>query len=500
MGIDVMKTFVYEQLQVLTAVADLLYALNIAGIRYCHWKSNLRLEAGLNGRTDLDLLVDSTQQTRFQQILCQHQIKALHAAPGKDYPGIENYLGFDALSGSLFHLHVHYQLILGEQYVKNYHLPIEEQVFDSVCLPQGVLIPASAMELIILCLRALLKYRDRDVIKDIFSIRTPGIPTDIAQEIDWLWQQTTAAEISETLRAINIISEEVIFDFLRTVQSGERDGWQLYRLRQQVRKALKPFQRYSRLQAASIYFLQLWRQRQGSPPRKMTLANGGRSLAFIGADGAGKSTMCQLITDWLRWKLDVQFYYLGSKQPSRRSQLLYLLFRAARRSQRTIAGWLGEESLPCKWLLKLRKYLRYSHHLSIGRDRLRRYEDSRVKAETAVVIYDRYPLAAVLDGPKIALNGQATSVEQAFAAAEQKIYDQIDPPQYFLLLRVRPEVSLQRKPDHSRTAVTAKANYLAKFASELQANSDEIDLFTIDANLPFAEVERQLKTAVWQVL
>jgi hypothetical protein len=190
MRIDAMSAFTYEKVQALTAVAQLFFALNQAGVRYCHWKSNIRLAEGLNGRTDLDLLVDPQHRVLFCQILCQHQIKALLPAPNKEYPGIENHLGFDPETGKLFHLHVHYQLVLGEQFVKNYHLPIEEQIYASVCLPQGVLVPSPAVELVILCLRALLKYRDRDVVKDIIAVRSPGLPAHIRQEIGWLWQQT----------------------------------------------------------------------------------------------------------------------------------------------------------------------------------------------------------------------------------------------------------------------------------------------------------------------
>jgi len=500
MRINVMATFTYEKVQALATVTRLFFALNEAGVRYCHWKSNVRLAEALNGRTDLDLLVDPQHRDRFCAILSQYEVKPLLAAPGKAYPGIENYLGYDAASGRLFHLHVHYQLVLGEQYVKNYHLPIEEQIFASVCLPQGVLVPDPALELVILCLRALLKYRDRDVVKDILSIRSPGLPIHVRQEIVWLWQQTTPEKITEAVQQVNLVSEAVIFSFLRMVQAMTRDGWQLFWLRWRVRWALRPYQRHSRLWASLIYFRELWRQRQTGPSRKMKLAGGGRTLAFIGADGAGKSTMCQRITDWLSWKLDVRLYYLGSKQPSWRSKLLYLLFRAARRGQRAVASRLGQGSLLSRWLVQLRQILRYSHHLSIGRDRLRRYRESRSKAATAVVIYDRYPLATLLDGPKIYLNGHANRVGRVFAAAEQGIYRQISPPRHYLLLNVSPEVSLQRKPDHDPTAVTAKAQFLTQFAAEMEGNDAKVNLLTINADLPFAEVEHQLKTAVWQVL
>ena len=165
----------------LGSLSRLFHDLNEASIRYCHWKSNLRLPEAMQGETDLDLLVDRKHSEDFRRILYQHDIKPCMAAREMRYPALEDYLGFDQTSGKLFHLHVHYQLVLGEQFVKNYRIPIETQVLDSVHFDSGVKVPAAEVELSILCMRALLKYRDRDFIKDYFSIRYPGIPNHIRQ-------------------------------------------------------------------------------------------------------------------------------------------------------------------------------------------------------------------------------------------------------------------------------------------------------------------------------
>ncbi|HWL90278.1 MAG TPA: hypothetical protein VNP90_02835, partial [Actinomycetota bacterium] len=47
--------------QTIPALARLLDDLADHGVRFCHWKSNEHLAAGLAGRTDLDLLVDADQ-------------------------------------------------------------------------------------------------------------------------------------------------------------------------------------------------------------------------------------------------------------------------------------------------------------------------------------------------------------------------------------------------------------------------------------------------------
>ncbi len=486
-------------------VGELFAALNQADVRYCHWKSNIRLEASLNGRTDFDLLVDSEQRALFQHILTEFQVKPLKAAPGKDYPGIENYLGFDPHSGKLFHLHVHFQLVLGEQFVKNYRLPLETQFLDETEMRFGIKTPTPTLELILFSLRALLKYRDRDVIKDLLSIRSPGLSRAVLEETDWLLAQTSIEQVMTKLTEIeDVVPADVVVGFLETAVSSPRDGFRLYQLRQSARQALRPYQRNGRFPTTLKYFREMWRRRKSflksEPSQKMTPHSGGQTLAIIGADGAGKSTMSSQINAWLSWKVTSRCIYLGSKQPSRRSQNLYLLFRAARRSQRALSRSLGEDSLSVRSAQTAQQFLRNCHHLSIGLDRYRRYRaGQKLAACEAIVLFDRYPLEAPLDGPKIylLLDDESGRVTRALARAEQRLYQKIQPPDHFFFLDVSLDVSLARKPDHSRDAIAAKIEYLTAMTERA---SETGDLQRFDANLPFEQVLNQLKQAVWQLL
>ena len=499
----------------LQAVAHLFQALHQRGIRYCHWKSTLRLEQALQGRTDLDLLVDRRHSQAFRQVLCEHNVKPALAAPGRRYPAVEDHLGFDPPSGRLFHLHVHYQLVLGEQFVKNYRLPLEACLLDSARLRLGVNIPAPEWELIVLALRALLKYRDRDAIKDLLSIRSPGLPAYILSEIEYLSSQTSRERIARMLTgAAGVAPRGVVLEFLDTVAAAPRAGYKLYRLRKRARRALRPYQRRPRWRAALLYFREMWQRRsflQLSPARKMTLPIGGAVLALVGADGAGKTTLAQMLVKWLAGKLDVHFYYLGSKQPSRRSQLSYLAFRMARRSHRALCGALGDANVFSRWIGGLRDSFLCLHHLFIGQDRYRRYLAGRKKAAAgSLVIYDRYPLEFIstqreyrlLDGPQIYLTGVAGNgaIPGALARAEQNLYLKIRPPDFLFVLNVSPEVSMQRKPDHQRPVVEAKSRAVGDLASKAERGARKSGVIHLNADLPFEEVWSQLKTRVWEVL
>ncbi|MGH8649543.1 MAG: hypothetical protein ACREUP_09595, partial [Burkholderiales bacterium] len=223
------------------------------------------------------------------------------------------------------------------------------------------------------------------------------------------------------------------------------------------------------------YFRELWRRRKRfrfAPHKKMTMPAGGVTLALIGADGAGKSTVCQILVQWLSWKLDVRRFYLGSKQPSRLSTSLYVAYRALRRSHRAVAEILGDASLLSRGAGLVRDTFLGLHQLSIGYDRYSRYRVGTKKALAgSIVIFDRCPLHSIdlgpdlclMDGPQIPslLAGRSSPILRALADAEQRLYRKIRTPEFLFVLEVSPEVSFQRKPDHRPAVIQAKSSAIA---------------------------------------
>jgi hypothetical protein len=204
----------------------------------------------------------------------------------------------------LFHLHVHYQLVLGEAFVKNYCLPVEGPFLDSTRLLEGARVPAPELEIAVLSIRILLKYRDRDALKDILSIRSPGIQRAYLSEIEWLLDQTSLESITHVVEGqADVLPVEIVVEFLKTVTSNPRAGKTLLSLRGRLRRALIPYRRQAPLAASVEYFREMWGQRKSlvlsSPAVRMTLPEGGISLALVGVDGAGKSTLTEILVRWL---------------------------------------------------------------------------------------------------------------------------------------------------------------------------------------------------------
>lgn len=273
------KDNMLEQTTTLTGFIDTLFqVLNESSIRYCHWKSNCNLDRSLAGLTDIDLLVDRRQSRQFKQILFELNVKPILSRPGKQYSAIEDYLGFDETSGRFFHFHIHYQLVLGERYVKNYRLPLEDAVLDSAVYQDGVKVTEPALEVVILAIRALLKYRIRDAVKDSFAVRGPGLKPDLLEEFEYLLRKTDLEDVKVALHQVfTFISPGIVLDFLNIIAHRPRSGYRLFQLRRRLRRELVPYQRMSRRQATARYLSGMISERFGLEKfsgRKRSVAGG----------------------------------------------------------------------------------------------------------------------------------------------------------------------------------------------------------------------------------
>jgi hypothetical protein len=501
--------------EAIEALADLLTELDRHAIRYCSWKSNEHLSEALMGRTDLDLLIDPAHAARFREIVERAGIKSLVHPPRAWFPGMQHLLGIDRPSGCLFHLHVHELLVVGERFVKNHHLPLEADILDSASLLDGVPVPSAELELGILVARSLLKYRARDVVKDILKIRTPGLPSSTRTEIDWLLAQTTSDRVAAALRATgNIVPAGVAREFLEAYQKDPREGMAFLRLRGRLRWRLRLHQRRSKIRAIVTYSATTWarrrRFRRRPPEIRMQPATGGLTIGIVGPDGSGKTTIATDLERWLGWKLQVRRYYLGSKQPSRASRWSYLAFRVLRRSRRSASGSRLVSSF-AEPIARARDLVLAFHHLSIGLDRRRRYRaGSRDAASGRVVIFDRFPLAFLgassdhhlLDGPLIrsTITRPMGRVMRALAQGEERMYGGYRLPTHLVVLEVSPDVAITRKPDHRPEVISIKVRAMGELATLAENRGGSLGVVRIDANQPLSEVRRGVRSSVWDAL
>jgi thymidylate kinase len=98
-----------------------------------------------------------------------------------------------------------------------------------------------------------------------------------------------------------------------------------------------------------------------------------------------------------------------------------------------------------------------------ARDRFLTYKKARRLASNGrLVICDRYPLAEVkiMDGPqveRVTAGMKPNRRIKLLAAIEKRYYDQIALPDLLAVLRVAPEISVQRKTDEPAVTVLPRA-------------------------------------------
>jgi hypothetical protein len=497
----------------LPALLGFLGDLADTRVRHCAWKSNDHVLAALAGQTDLDLLVDQGDRAGFAAAASRHSLRRIVPPPADAHPGMDHYLGLDRASGRLFHLHVHYRLVLGERYVKNHRLPLERELLDRTRTLHGVPVPAADLELAVLVVRALLKYRARDVVKDVLRIRSPGIPAETLAEVEWLRGNRDLVAIRPGLDPIGtVVPADIVGSFLEVVTVDPRAGVHLLRLRTRLRWALRDLRRHSRVRAGAIYAHALWRRRRLLGRRdapRMTLPCGGTAIALVGADGAGKTTVAADVARWLGWKLEARVHYLGSKAPSPPTDWLYLGFRALRRGHRAASSRVGEHSMAARPIAALRDLALALHHVSVGWDRRRHHARAQRDARAGgIVVFDRYPLARLsdrpehrlLDGPQVAdlLGPRSGRLAGALAVVEERIYQRFGLPDQLVLLDVDPLVAARRKPDHRIDLIRSKTRAAAQLAALAEAAGAPVT--RIDANQPLDRVILDVKARLWDVL
>jgi hypothetical protein len=161
----------------------LLFELESAGVKFAHWKSNIRLPESLEGKTDLDLLVHPDDRFKFERVLLDLSCKKLISQPWGRYPEVDDWLGMDTGTGSFLHIHAHYRIVTGIKHVKHLVLPWIEIFFRHIQKDPltGWPIPVPEMETLVLLVRIWAKMPPLERLKS-----KPNVPGHILDELSLL--------------------------------------------------------------------------------------------------------------------------------------------------------------------------------------------------------------------------------------------------------------------------------------------------------------------------
>jgi hypothetical protein len=309
-------------LRTLELVEKFLAGLSAEAIPYCHWKSTTRIVDSLSGETDLDLLVAAERRDDCQALLERLDFRLAKDPWELDLPGISHYFGFDRPSGSLVHVHLHFQLIVGDDLLKNYRLPVEKVFFASARIVDGIAIPSPEVEFITFVLRMTLKRRLLSVLVRLFflmgsplgilrqlaGLEAPLLSRDAQEEFTDLQGKIDEVTLAKTLDEGFPFVPPALFQLCRDSLDEDARRFAWLEAGKRLDRALAGYRRLKGFFAAPGMFRQAFRLRVRAVLARAgcrgltgkSLATGGRIIGIGGGDGAMRAGLFDDTARWLK--------------------------------------------------------------------------------------------------------------------------------------------------------------------------------------------------------
>ncbi|PZF75537.1 hypothetical protein DK847_16970 [Aestuariivirga litoralis] len=484
----------------LAAARDLARAFTARGIRFVHWKSNGHLAEALSGQTDIDMYADPAQRAVVRNILREQNALEMRSQPWGSYPDVEDWLLMDETTGRFLHVHLHFALVTGLRRIKHLRLPWGEALLAHTdhALDAEWPTPTAEMELMILIVRMWAKMppaKRKGKLK---------LPHHVRAELDWLLSRADAARLKtlagELLPGFDTApvgalagnpppTDEAVLAVSRSVYAALKDHHRMPWAEARLRGAA--------LNLKATAAKELRKLRPATVTGKRA-AGPGLVVAFIGSDGSGKSTLTAAIRKWLRYKLDVHGYYMGSGQGSTRllDRLRHAVKARTKKSKKpkTPKTPEGEGAPRARKPAGFLDRLLALHQLPATSSKRRALAQARRLAEGgSMVVLDRFPqmqVYGIYDGPRLQ---EGASFGWA-AAAEREGYRRLATlrPDLLIKLVVSPEVAHARKPDHSLSSIARKC------ALTRELDFAGVDVVSVDADQPLDQVMLAVKRTIWQ--
>jgi len=295
----------------LRVVTELLDALDEENISYCHWKSNEHLAASMCGATDFDLLIAHHDAQAVAAIFSELGIKRFEVAPFHQYPGVEDYLCVDPDTAKLIHLHVHYQLTVGEKLLNGYRLPWEEIVLSTRVLDERheIYVADPHVELVLLVARAAVKLRVRDLL--LGTVRRTWFQQKVLREFAWLARRVERERLLDVAsRLVGPRAGRILLQMLDAPPHKRR----LLAFRRNCEPSLQSHRTYGSWGARVRRWVReartLWwwieNRYHGVPKNSSrTCPQGGSMIAFVGGRPGHRAAMAKAVAEWLAEEIAV---------------------------------------------------------------------------------------------------------------------------------------------------------------------------------------------------
>jgi len=485
----------------LDLVVDLCSALKAEGVDYCHWKSNEAIDRSASGDNDLDLLVARRDIDRFEEILRRFRFKNAIQREIDRVPGVYHAYALDETAGRLVHVHAHYQLVLGDDMTKNYRLPIEEAYLASSSEGEIFRVPSPDFELVVFVIRMMLKHETWDATATLQG----SLSGSERRELIDLSSHADLANVRAFVEAhLPYVGPALWYRSLLSIR-GDLGRVERMETARRLQRALAGCARRPDVVDTPLKIWRrgkIWTRRHvfhRESPRKV-LASGGAMVAFVGGDGAGKSTAVDEISRWLANDLRSSSFHLGKPRRGAVSTTAQAAWEMASRLRSTDVS--GEQMLAASSPDEeagFRATARLVWEYMTARDRYRDYVRARRAASNgSLVVCDRFPLPQItlMDGAAgtkmLDADGRLVSL---LAARERHYYARIAYPDVLIVLRVDPDMAVQRKAGEEDEA------FVRPRSEEIwRLDWSGTPAIVIDAGRPKEDVHREIKSIIWAEL
>jgi len=482
----------------LSLVSTLCRRLAYDGISYCHWKSTEAIERSATGENDLDLLLSREQATMFAQTMASLGFKAAMDPPERRLAGVLNFYGHDRETNQIVHVHAHFKLILGHDYSKNYHIPIEDPYLASSAQDEPFRLPAPEFEYVLFIVRMMLKHCTWDAI----LIKHGHFSPSERRELEYLQRRVGPGQLEHVLSAHLPWLDKELLDRCADAIRGKSPIWTRLRLGHQLQRRLAPCSRRPR---AADVGMKLWRRAERivrsrilANPSKARLASGGAVIALVGGDGAGKSTMIGELGDWLSNDFDTLVLHMGKPRWSHTTFAVRGLLKIGRLG-------LSPRLKPIRYstdatAVEFPGYTWAIWEVCTARDRYLTYlKARRFAANGGISICDRYPLPEVtlMESPQVRrLAGvkHNNRFTRLLIKAEERYYPRITRPDLLLVLRLHPDLAVARKIDEDPGTVFPRSNEI------WDLRWDRETAHVVETAQAKSVVASELKALVWSKL
>lgn len=467
-------------------IIHLLKEASSLGIDYVSWKNNHEIELALDGKSDLDLLIDISSIERFADLLENHSwIEFL--SPVANYKFIKHYYHLSE-SGCVRHLHIYYRLQTGDSRTKEFIFPASDRIYrtDNVGLLDLVRRPSPESQLGLFKIRHMIK--NSSILGRINYERNWE---DYQAELNMILLQFEREPASDELSILGQnISDNLVFQGGKLVKTGFVDCWKF-------KKELKEFRRFSHFRELLFKLHHIINVQYFAKLRnfKKVLPGRGLSIAFCGIDGSGKSSLSQMLYNTVKNDFSVKYYHLGKPLPKSFYMLMSVFKSSIRAVNLSRKGSIGTKRSSSKKLNSPRSNLAA---VLVGYFRYR--QSKRVEKWVKrgfIVITDRWPSSVdeSMDGPSIIRDSTLSSLLQK---TERYFYNKIKRNDICIMVDVELSVALSR--NHERSESDDEDGLVSRFNGLSRYKPITNMIVRFDNSFTFEESKPRIYSTFWKLV